>query len=272
MISGRRWWILGAILVIAGGVAVPVAAVVQHMIGNAVGRTTVSTSADGTERTIYWRDYPGVAGVDPLEILAGPTPQEGYEASQTMITEIKAALSAEFQLEWAPEEGQSRGPFHRPIENQYGGESLLTNVNGPESQSTSVPQTWAEKQRAMGIVEEVTRRYGYGAPTITGAETWPPEDRLRNVGGLTPDQQVLVYGVALGKAGQWLMFRFQDLSKDTNGTFAELLRPAEGSQGQMNTLAFSYGANGLLPAEQRQEFETRFEPFRGLMPPEPLES
>lgn len=268
----RRWWILGAILIVAGIAAVPVAGVVHYMIGNAVGPTTVSTSADGTERTIYWRDYPGVAGVDPLEVLAGPTPQEGYETAETMIAEIKASLSAEFQLAWAPADEQSRSPFHRPIENHYGGESLLTNVNGAESQSTSVPQTWAEKQRAIGIIEEVTRRYGYGAPTITGLETWSAEDRMRDLGGLTPDQQVIVSGVALGKAGQWLMFRFQDLSKDTNGTFAERLRPPEGSQWQMNTLAFSYGANGLLAAEHRQEFETRFETFRGLTPPEPLES
>ncbi|MET3176121.1 UNVERIFIED_ORG: hypothetical protein ABIB52_003995 [Arthrobacter sp. UYCu721] len=268
----RRWWILGAIVIVAGVSAVPVAGVVHYMIGNAVGRTTVSTSADGTERTIYWRDYPGVAGVDPLEVLAGPTPQEGYETAETMIAEIRAALSAEFQLAWAPAEEQSRSPFHRPIENHYGGESLLTNVNGPESQSTSVPQTWAEKQRAISIIEEVTRRYGYGTPTITGLETWSAEDRMRALGGLTPDRQVIVSGVALGKAGQWLMFRFQDLSKDTNGTFEERLRPPEGSQWQMNTLAFSYGANGLLAAEHRQEFETRFELFRGLTPPEPLES
>lgn len=268
----RRWWVLGAIFIVAGVAAVPVAGVVQYMVGNAVGRTTVSTSADGTERTIYWRDYPGVAGVDPLELLAGPTPEEGYETARTMLAEIKVALSAEFQLEWAPVDGQSRSPFHGPTENQYGGKSLLTNVNGPESQSTSVPQTWGEKQRAIDIIEEVTRRYGYGSPTITGLETWSAEDRMRDLGGLTPDQQVIVSGVALGKAGQWLMFRFQDLSKDTTGTFEERLRAPEGSQWQMNTLAFSYGANGLLAAENRQEFETRFELFRGLTPPEPLES
>ena len=40
----------------------------------------------------------------------------------------------------------------------------------------------------------------------------------------------------------------------------------------MNTLALSYGANGLLAAEDRNEFQARMEPFRGLTPPEPLES
>lgn len=40
----------------------------------------------------------------------------------------------------------------------------------------------------------------------------------------------------------------------------------------MNTLAMSYGTDGLLAPEDRNEFQTRMEPFRGLTPPGPLES
>lgn len=271
--GSRRWWIFAAILIVVVIAAVPVAGVVHHMVDNAVGRTTVVKGADGTERTVYWREYPGVAGIDSQQVLDGPTPQQGYDAGQAMVAEIKAALSGEFGLEWVPvaDTGGS-GPLHRPIENHYGGESLLTNVNGPESQSTTVPQTWDDKQRAISIIAEVTRRYGYGAPRIDGLESWSAEDRIRDLGGLTSEEQVIVSGVALGLAGQWLSFRFQDLSKDTNGTFEERLRPPEGSRWQLNTLALSYGANGLLAAEDRNEFQSRLEPFRGLIPPEPLES
>lgn len=269
----RRWWIPGVVLAVVAIAAVPVAGIAHFVITNAVGQTTAAKNADGTERTVYWREYPGVAGVDPHEILAGPTPEEGYTTGQDMVGEIKAALSEEFQLEWAPVSDQVNGsPFHRPIENQYGGQSLLTNVNGPEAQSTSVPQTWAEKQRVISIIGEVVRRYGYDAPTIDDFQGWSAEDRARELGGLTPERQVILSGAALGKAGQWLAFRFQDLSKDTDGAFAERLRPPEGSQGQMNTIALSYGANGLLAAEHRKEFEFRLEPFQGLTPPKPLKS
>ena len=50
----------------------------------------------------------------------GPTPQQGYDAGQTMIADIKAASSEEFRLEWAPV-GDTGGssPFHRPIANHY---------------------------------------------------------------------------------------------------------------------------------------------------------
>jgi hypothetical protein len=269
----RQWWTLAVILILVVMAAVPITGVVHHMFDKAVGRTTVAKDADGTERTVYWREYPGVAGIDPQQILEGPTPQQGYDTGQTMIAEIRAALSEEFQLEWAPiADARGSGPFHRQIENGYGGESLLTNVNGPESQSTTVPQTWEEKQRAISIIGEVTSRYGFEAPAIDGLESWSAEDRIRDLGGLTPDKQVIVSGVALGRAGQWLSFRFQDLSKDTNGIFEERLRPPEGSHWQMNTLALSYGANGLLAAEDRNEFKTRIEPFHGLIEPEPLES
>ncbi len=219
------------------------------------------------------RKNPGATTQDGGNWKCHSTPEEGFAAGQAMVAEIKAALSQEFRLEWASADAQARSnPYHGPTQNYYGGESLLTSVNGPESQSTSVPQAWTDKQRAISLIGEISGRYGFGAPTIDGTQSWPAEDRLRNLGGLAPDRQVIVSGVALGQAGQWLTFRFQDLSKDTEGTFEEKLRPPEGSAWQMNTVALSYGANGLLPAENRREFESRLEPFRGLMPPESLES
>ena len=57
---------------------------------------------------------------------------------------------------------------------------------------------------------------------------WSEADRIRDLGGTTPDQT--------------------------------------------NTVSPSYGANGLLPEDDREEFKNRLEPFRGLVPPPPLES
>ncbi len=75
----------------------------------------VVTDAEERERTVYWRDYPGIAGVDPHKILQGPTPGEGLAAGKAMIAEVRAALTAELQLEWAPPpppggRGLSRSP------------------------------------------------------------------------------------------------------------------------------------------------------------------
>lgn len=188
-----RWWLVGAIMLASVIAAVPVATIAHHIVSQSVGRTTVATNADGTERTVYWRDYPGVAGVDPQEILQGPTPEEGYMAGQNMISEIKAALSAELRIAWAPEKEQpGTRVFHEPVQNSFGGQSLLTVVNIPVSQSTSVPQAWSDKQRAIRIIGEVSARYGYSTPVLDTFDLWSQEDRIRELGGPTPDTQVIV--------------------------------------------------------------------------------
>ncbi|MFJ5958067.1 hypothetical protein ACIQC5_19180 [Paenarthrobacter sp. NPDC092416] len=272
--SRRRWWLIIALLIAAAVAAYPIALVVKHMIGSAVGPTTVAHNADGTERTIFWRDYPGVAGIDPQETLDGPSPEQALETGRKMIAEIRSALSAELQLEWATDYDPSGtgGPLVRHVSNGFGGTSLLSVVNGTESQSTSVPETWAGKQRAVDIIGDVADKYGFGEPAFDDLAAWSDEDRVRDLGGRTPDQQVIVSGMVPGPAGQWLSFRFQDLSKDTDGRLEERLRPPAGSGWQLNTVALSYGANGLLAEEDRAAFESRLRPFLGLTPPAPLES
>lgn len=79
-------------------IVVPAVTVGHFMIDQAVGRVTVAADAEGRERAVYWREYPGMAGVDPQEILQGPTPEEGLAAGQAMISEVRAALTEELGL------------------------------------------------------------------------------------------------------------------------------------------------------------------------------
>lgn len=269
----RRWWI-GAIFLLVGAlIAVPAAAVAPHLINQAVGRVTVVKDADGRERTVYWRGYPGVAGLHPEDILQGPAVEEGYAAGQGMVAEIRAELTRELALEWAPvPEGPDAEHFHERTQNYFGGESLLTVINAPVSQGTNVPRAWADKQRAIRIIGEVTARYGYAAPALHSFDLWTEEDRIRDLGENTPETQVIVSGIVQGPAGQWLMFAFQDLPKDTEGRFKDRLKPAEGSEGKLDSLSMSYGADGLLREADREEFKRRLEPFAGLTPPAPLET
>lgn len=269
----KRWRWLILVFLLAGAMAiVPAGAIALHVISQAVGRTTVATNADGTERTVYWRDYPGVAGVDPQEILQGPTPEEGYAAGQNMVSEIKAALSAELRIEWAQEKEQSgTRVFHEPVPNSFGAQSLLTVVNSPVSQSTSVPQAWGDKLRAIRIIGEVSARYGYSAPALDTFDLWSGEDRIRELGGPTPETQVIV---SRGAGPGWAMavVHIPGPVEGQGGRFEKRLRPADGSFWQPNTITLSYGANGLLQDADREEFKKRLEPFKGLTPPAPLES
>ena len=91
-------------------------------------------------------------------------------------------------------------------------------VNGPVSQSTSVPQVWSDKQRAIRIIGEVSARYGYSAPAMDTFDLWSMEDRIRELGGDTPETQVIVSGAAHGPAGQWLVVRVSGFVKGQRGT------------------------------------------------------
>lgn len=269
----RRW--IAVISILAGVlIAVPGVIIGQFMIGQSAGRVTVVEDAGGRERTVYWRDYPGIAGLDPEEVMQGPTPEAGYEKGQAMVAEIRTALTRKLKLEWAPspDAHDDAEPFVDRVQNYFGGESLLTVVNAPTAQSTSVPRSWANKERAIRIIGEVAGRYGYSAPELERLDEWTEEDRIRDLGGTVPETQVIVSGSVHGPAGQWLMFTFQDLSKDTNGRFRERFEPLGESGWQVDTLSLSYGANGLLREKNREEFKKRLAPFAGLTPPAPLET
>lgn len=278
-VTGKRNRVIAiavAVGVIAAAVAVPTVVIADHLITQSLGRTTVVTDADGTEQTFYWREYPGVAGLDPEDLLDGPSVDEGYELGTTMAAEMRAALTAEFRLQWTPDPnaGNGNGPFFEQVPNGFGGESLLTTINAPASQSTSVPPSWADKERVIEIISDVAAGYGFG-PVILDHERYPTpskEERIRDWGGATPETQVLVTGFLEGPTGQWLWFSLQDLSKDSTGEFAERLGPATDYGWEPNSVNISYGANGLLPDEHRAEFEQRLRPFVGLTPPEPLET
>lgn len=265
----RRWWL---VVLLSVGVpvilAIPVA---EFLITQAIGRVTVVTDADGSERTVYWRDYPGIAELDPHDVLAGPTVEEGYSEGAAMVAEIRDALTAELALEWVGDARTEKDfdPFQEDVQNWFGGPSMLTNINAPSWQSTTVPESWADKRRAVEIIAEVTARYGYSAPTIADEETLGGPD---GSSGATPESRIMVSGMVLGPVGQWLSFAFQDFSQDPDGRFAEKREATIEDGLEPNSIILGYGANGLLPEADRQEFERRLEPFVGLTPPPPLET
>ncbi|WP_395639667.1 hypothetical protein [Pseudolysinimonas sp.] len=266
--SARRRLAIGAAVVGGALVATPVVAVAAYAFDNARGIVTVEQDADGTEQTVFWREYPGIAGLDADELLDGPTLEEGIATGEAMVAEMRDALTAEFGLEWAPPPIDELTVIR--TENHFGGFSMLYVVNAPTSQTTTVPRAWADKERAIAIIGEVAARYGFGEPTLDpyGSEE-STEDRIRDLGGATPAEQVVVSGMVPGPAGQWLWFSFQDLANDTTGRFTEQADQSAEHGWERESISLGYGANGLLPEEDRAEFIERLAPFAGYAQPEP---
>lgn len=272
----RRWWLIGLATVAVFVVSVLVLEVSQFGITQSIGRVTEVTDPDGFKRTVHWREYPGIAGIDSRDVLDGPTLEEGYAGGTAMVADIEGALTAEFGMGWTNDRAGEAGfdPFHRRVQNWFGGESMLTLINAPSSVSTTGPTSWTDKQRATEIIAEVTARHGYSAPVLGGGgpQNATDEDLVRDFGGTTPETQVIVSGNVAGPTGQWLSFAFMDLTKDVDGRFAERLGSAVDSTTGPSWITLSYGANGLLPEADREEFERRLEPFAELTQPPPLET
>lgn len=264
----RRRLLIAAAALGALVVATPVVAVAAYAIDNARGIVTTEQDADGSAQTVYWRDYPGIAGLDPEEVLAGPTLEQGIADGEAMVAEIQEALTAEFGVEWADPPIDELTVM--VTENHFGGPSMLHLVNAPTAQTTSVPHSWAQKQRAIAIIGEVTARYGFGAPSLDqDRDPQTDDERVDSFGGATPETQVVVSGIVEGPAGQWMFFTIQDLALDRTGRFTEQAEQSAEYGWEPDSISFAYGANGLLPAGDRDEFLERLAPFAGYRQPEP---
>ncbi|RAX50014.1 hypothetical protein DQ353_07650 [Arthrobacter sp. AQ5-05] len=241
-----------------------------HIIKTTIGSTTVIENTDGSRQTIYWRGYPATSEPDPQEILDGPTPEQGYADGQAMLAEIKSALSSALALEWNAEaEALETDVYFPGASNNHGGQSLLTTVNAPEHQSTSVPEAWAGKQKAMDVIGDISGEYGYQRPRLD-TDSWSEADVVADRGSLDPAGWAMVGGMVQGPNGQWLSFAFADCSKDLTGKFAKEFSDDSGG-GAQSALFLGYGAKGLLPAANRDLYKEALAPFIGLERPEPLE-
>ena len=195
-----------------------------------------------------------------------------FNSATTPWAEMRDAVSAEFDLDWVgdPNDDGDYRAVHPDVQYYFGGDSMLATINSPASQTTTVPTGWADKQRIIEILGEVADRHGYSAPVLDHEREYVTEaDRRRDFGGGSPAEQVFVSGIIEGPVGQWVMFSLQDPTKDVDGRFEERLSIGDW---QRASVTLSYGANALLPAADRAEFERRLQPFLGLEPPEPYES
>lgn len=277
--SGRTRWsrgrrvLIGAVVAAAGVlVAVPVVAVTSMVSESVRGVVTIVDTADG-QREVHWKDYPGVPELDPQQILANPSLEEGERGGRQMMREIEETLTAQLGFGWDMAPTPNGDDVAFPAQNYYGGASMLSTLNVNGRQSTTVPRTWEDKQHVLNIIAEVTARHGYGDLTLDVENTDTSEkDRIYSYGGATPEEAALLTGTVKGPAGQWLTFSITDLSRDRDGRFTEQAKDSTEYGWLPESITFMYGANALLSVSDRAEFEERLEPYAGLARPEPLPS
>ncbi|MDQ1175009.1 hypothetical protein QE430_003316 [Microbacterium testaceum] len=143
--SRRRRLLLGTVIVAAGVVvAVPVVAVTSMLSDSVRGVVTVVDTADG-QREVHWKDYPGVPELEPEQILANPSLEDGERVGRQMMREVEETLTAQLGFSWDLTPTPNGDDVAFPAQNYYGGTSMLSTLNVNSRQSTTVPRTWADK-------------------------------------------------------------------------------------------------------------------------------
>jgi len=276
-IGRSRWLAAGSIVVVLGLASVPVSAVAAYAIDRARGVVTTELGADGTTREVHWKDYPGRVDhgpngwteVDPAGLLAAPSAEEALADAQALVTALEGALSAEFGLEW-PSSARVAWPYEPyPMQNGYGGASLLVTLNSPASLSARVDAAQLPRERALEVLAEVAGRHGYGPPVLDFDRPWFGADEARAFGGDTLETAAIAPGLIEGPHGAWLAFSIEDPSRldDPDAAHPGAADIGDEESGARVTLA--WGAT-LLPAAAREEFAARLRAFTDYPRPEPL--
>lgn len=240
--SPRTWAALAFAMLGLVAVGVPGAALTSYMADRFQGVVTTETRADGDEILVHWREYPAIAGADTRLLLAGPTLEEGLEAGEAVIQDLRKEIAERVPVDWSRETDEA---VLSPVENGYGGMSMLVAVNAPTWLGASGGVSADIVKDLVSAIDEVTGSHGF-----TGF-------RLDELMSADPDTTFVV-GIATDAFGQWVAF--------TIGT-----PPGQASESGAE-VSLAYGANGLLPGSQRAEFLAQVDPYLEFNQPEPRPS
>jgi hypothetical protein len=245
-------------------VGVPALSVVVAvlLVGCSTSPTTTYTAPGGKEVTVDWADYPGHAYTDSDEVLAAPIAEDVEQESETLLTEIEAALTQEFGLEW--EDGpDSEPPFwHQQDGNGYGGESLYITYNSPTSESTTVPSGDTAWKRAIEIASAVTEAHGLGKLRLENLDP----DMAEQYGSADVSDH-WQWATSTYRNAQWVGVTLSDVDRDPTGKAEKEMAGSVEYGWNPRSINIYYGVTTIRAAD-RAEFIERLKPFEGLARPE----
>ncbi|MBF4570370.1 hypothetical protein ITJ57_16515 [Plantibacter sp. VKM Ac-2880] len=261
----RRLGVLALVLLL---VVNPVTAMTVG--GLVFDRSDGDTAAGGTgdeDHDPIWDTYPGSAYVDAKETLDGPSYEAFVDRSETILADIRTALTTEFGFEWV-----ERQPAESELDhNGYGGDSMLYEYAAPVWQTTTTVRTFDEKSRVVEIIRGVLLRSGIANLDLQNApSSWrEPGELTEQYGGETLDTQALwdlhTYG-AITSAGSFGA-SIVDLTLDSAGT-VEKDRQFDVTSGMaLEGIELHLDSYALLKEADRADFLAALEPYADLDKP-----
>jgi hypothetical protein len=247
--------------------AVLVVGVITTVVGVGTRDERTAVSASGLD----WSGYPGYDGTEFEYVTEGRSQEEVIAADTAMIGEIRTALAEEAGLDWFPY-GSDTVTAEK---NAWDGPSLLNRWNSTRWYSTDAVTGVAAKRAVVDRVSSILEENGYSSRLLNDPNEFDLRDDLLEdlYGGTTLGTQVVwVLGAdRLDGSLSTFELRITDLTLDDDGSFTERAQSrAITGEIPLNSVAIDVDGSSLLPADERDDYIERAEPFAGEDPPPAL--
>lgn len=251
-----------------GAIALAIALVVN--VATIGGVSALRTSAAGgyegmkSEEQKHEEAYPGIKGTDPQQILRQQSLEQVQAEAESLFTDIRARVTAEFGYEWV----QVGDEDFRPERNGYGGESMLVEYMSSGWATTAPIQDYTQKLAVMDLIDDVVAEHGL-------AYLYSFNDEYS---GIDPSVKTKLYGSEDARQQHtWEYYtenypdplRFYaniyDLSQDPTGDFRVAREAQNARTGEpLEGLQLTVIASAVLSEADRAEFEEKLKEYPGF--------
>lgn len=204
-----------------------------------------------------------------METLAGPRKEDVVADNTALLAELRAVVEKEVAVSWI-EHGTAT---ELPLENTWGGPSMLIDWQSPRWYTTEEISDVELKQRLVDRVSEVLADHGFDTVRLRNDPAGPfaSEDYLKqSYGAVNPENQVVwqLHASRFSHPFADFTLTVTDFSKDKTGEFAEdAAIDAEFHDRPVSSLAMTLTSSSLLATLDEPEFRERVAPFEDKDPP-----
>ena len=218
-----------------------------------------------------WEDYPATAWNDADAVLDDAGEEAVIARSDDLMDDIRAAVSAEFDIEWATDGANAPST----VDNGYGGQSMLRTWRGERWLGVIEARDAGARQRIQEILQRV------------GAEHGADEFVLSNDRDATGTQLAQEFGASDRADQAYWQSTLSGGPHRTHAVFAEVYdgsyptadgylgwtpRDSDGGAADPSTptiwVSIVPSAYDLLPQGDRDEYEERLADYAGLEQPD----
>lgn len=226
-------------------------------------RTSATGAYDGakSDEQRFWEAFPGIRGTRSSDVLSQPSLEEVRAASEAMLAEIRAELTARYGYTWVRADPEGI----RPERNGYGGESMLKEFWSASWTTVEPIRDEARKREVLDVIDTVIARHGFwGLIGFNEPSSGIDPSLIEKLyGSADPSQQPVWEWFSDDYPGPMRFYTvITDLSLDTTGEFrAAREGQRAGSTAPLEGIEILVIAREVLREADRAAFEDALKPY-----------